>query len=168
MDVMQGLTAFITANLGAIILCLMVGLLLALLIFISINIKFAKLNKRYRRLMTGAEGMNLEQLLMKHIEEVRGAMTKIDTVEQECREIRADSRTNLKKFGIVRFNAFEDTGSDLSFAIAVLDEKNDGLILSSIYGRNESRVYAKPIQDGQSSYFLSDEEKAALAQAQEK
>jgi hypothetical protein len=66
---------------------------------------------------------------------------------------------------IVRFNAFEDTGSDLSFAVALLDADYNGVVLSSIFGRNESRTYAKPVVAGQSSYFLTNEEKEALDMA---
>ncbi len=69
---------------------------------------------------------------------------------------------------MVRFTAFDDPGRDLRFAIALLDEESNGLVLSSIFGRSESRVYAKPIVRGESSYFLSDEEKAALVQAKKK
>ncbi len=165
---MSTITAIITSHLEWIILCLTGGIFLALVVFISINIKLAKLNKRYRRLMTGSEGLNLEKLLMAHIKEVREAGIKVAELTKECQSIREESATNLKKVGMVRFNAFEDTGSDLSFAIALLDEEKNGLILSSIFGRSESRVYAKPIVNGESSYFLSDEEKAALAKAQKK
>lgn len=160
--------SFIASNLEWLILGLTGGIFLALIVFIKINLKLSKLTKSYRKLMAGSEGLNLERLLMAHIDEVHAAVTKVDHLEQVCQTIRDESLTNIKKVGIVRFNAFEDTGSDLSFAIAFLDEQSNGLVLSSIFGRNESRVYAKPIVNGQSSYFLSDEEKTALVQAQNK
>ena len=75
--------------------------------------------------------------------------------------------TTIQHVGVVRFNAFPDAGSDLSFAIAVLDGNRDGFVLSSIYGRDESRVYAKPVQKGESNYFLSQEENQAISQALE-
>ncbi|MBU2703134.1 hypothetical protein Ga0466249_004270 [Sporomusaceae bacterium BoRhaA] len=167
MDI-QMIASFITSNLEWMILGLTGGIFLALIVFIQINIKLSKLTKRYRKLMAGSEGLNLERLLMTHIDEVHGVVKKVDHLEQVCQTIKEESLTNIKKVGIVRFNAFEDTGSDLSFAIAFLDEQSNGLVLSSIFGRSESRVYAKPIANGQSSYFLSDEEKAALAQAKNK
>lgn len=162
------IASFITSNLEWMILGLTGGIFLALIVFIQINIKLSKLTKSYRKLMAGSEGLNLERLLMTHIDEVHGVVKKVDHLEQVCQTIKEESLTNIKKVGIVRFNAFEDTGSDLSFAIAFLDEQSNGLVLSSIFGRSESRVYAKPIANGQSSYFLSDEEKAALAQAKNK
>ena len=65
----------------------------------------------------------------------------------------------VQKVSIIRYKAFEDVGSDLSFSIALLDENNDGIILTGIYGRNESTTYAKPIDKGISRYDLSEEEK---------
>jgi len=65
----------------------------------------------------------------------------------------------------VRFNPFEDVGGDQSFAIALLDQHGNGLVLSSLHNRAETRVYAKPIQAGRSEYTLSAEEQQALAQA---
>jgi hypothetical protein len=67
---------------------------------------------------------------------------------------------------MVRYNAFPDTGSDQSFSVAMLDADGNGLVLSSLYGRTETRTYAKPVQGGKSTYPLSDEETAALLQAQ--
>ena len=71
----------------------------------------------------------------------------------------------VQKVGVVRFRAFEDTGSDLSFAVALLDSEDNGVVLSSLFGRTESRVYAKPVEHGASSYLLSTEENEALSKA---
>lgn len=64
---------------------------------------------------------------------------------------------------IVRFNAFGDTGSDLSFSIALVDEQKSGVVISSIYGREESRTYAKPVSAGASDYPLTEEEQSAIS-----
>ena len=74
-------------------------------------------------------------------------------------------QTAITHVGVVRFRAFEDMGSDLSYAVALLDAHHNGVILSSIFGREDSRSYVKPIKDGQSSYTLSEEEKQALHEA---
>lgn len=66
------------------------------------------------------------------------------------------------KTGMVRYNAFRDTGSDLSFSLALLNEHNDGVVLNGIYARDMSNIYAKPIEGGKSKYALSDEEKQAI------
>jgi len=167
MDLSQ-YTTFITANLPYILLVLTLLIFIALLVFISVNIKMNKLNKRYRKMMAGMEHVNIENLLLGHIEEVRQAVSKVKELDSECRRLDGIVDTAIQKVGMVRFNAFEDTGSDLSFALALLDRKKNGVVLASIYGRNESRIYAKPIVGGQSTYHLSAEEKAALDKALEK
>lgn len=167
MDLSQ-YTSFITANLPHILLILTALIFLALLVFVNVSIKMNRLNRRYRKMMTGMEGGNIESLLTGHIAEVRTAMNKLNQLEGEYRRLDAIAVAAIQSVGVIRFNAFEDTGSDLSFAMALLDGRKNGVVLSSIYGRNESRVYAKPVIDGQSSYYLSDEEKAALHKALEK
>lgn len=162
------LSAFIMNHLSYMLLGMTILILIALIVFISINMKLAKMNKRYRKMMQGAEGANLEKLLMAHIDEVREVVGKVDRLSSEYQRIDQLSKSCIQKLGVVRFNAFEDTGSDLSFAVALLDANNNGVVISSIFGRNESRSYGKPVVAGQSSYYLTEEEKQALAQACEK
>jgi hypothetical protein len=159
------LAALLMDNIQAIIITMIVLILLALVVFININLKLSKMNKRYRKMMTGMEGANLEELLMAHIKDVRQAMEKVEETANHCRKIEDSLQFCVQKIGMVRFNAFEDTGSDLSFALALLDEQNNGVVISTIYGRNECRTYAKPVVNRQSQYFLTEEEKAALNQA---
>ncbi|SEP40441.1 DUF4446 family protein [Propionispora vibrioides] len=168
MDYIGELTAWIAANLQGVLLFMTAMICLALIVFININIKLSRMNRRYRKLMQGVEGANLEKLLLTHIEEVRDAVKRVDSLSASCRNLEGITRNCVQKVGIVRFNAFEDTGSDLSFAIALLDAQNNGVVISNIFGRNESRTYAKPIANCQSQYFLTEEEKAALEQAWKK
>jgi hypothetical protein len=158
-------TVFITTNLPYILLGLTVLIFVALIVFISINMKMSRLNRRYQRMMAGMDGVNIERLLVHHVEEVRQAVDKVNRLEGECRRLDTITAASIQYVGVVRFNAFEDTGSDLSFALALLDGKKNGVVLSSIYGRNESRVYAKPVVKGESTYYLTDEEKGALDKA---
>ncbi|MDR3560981.1 MAG: DUF4446 family protein [Negativicutes bacterium] len=167
MTEMTQYTALITDNLPAIILSMTVLIFIALIIFISINMKLSKLNRRYEKMMQGVQGDNLEQMLMGHIGEVKQAMNRVDSLAKDCERLDRVLRTCVQKVGIVRFNAFEDTGSDLSFAIALLNAENNGVVISSLFGRNDSRTYGKPVVNGQSSYFLTAEEKQALQQAKE-
>jgi len=152
-------------NLQYVILGMTVMILLALIIFIIINIKLAKMNKRYSTMMKGMKGVNLEQLLIAHIEEVKQTVSKVDRLSHDYQKMEKNYNKCIQKVGIIRFNAFEDMGSDLSFAIALLDYQNNGVVVSSIYSRSECHTYAKPIISSKSSYFLTEEEKQALAQA---
>ena len=70
----------------------------------------------------------------------------------------------LQNLRVLRYNAFDNTGSDLSYSVALVDEENNGVVLSSIYGREENRCYAKPVIAGKSQYVLSKEEQEVLQQ----
>jgi hypothetical protein len=74
----------------------------------------------------------------------------------------AREERHLQNCGLVRFQAFENTGGDLSFALALLDGSGSGVVLSSLFGRDESRVYCKPVEEGKSTYVLSKEEQKAI------
>ena len=73
----------------------------------------------------------------------------------------------IQKTGIVRYNAFRDTGSELSFALALLDRENNGVVLNGIYSREMSNIYAKPVKNGMATYKVSDEEERAIQKAVE-
>jgi len=168
MDYVGQLSSLVMNNLQYVLLGMTIMILLALVVFVSINMKLAKMNKRYRTMMQGMEGQNLETLLISHIEDVKKVVHKVDDLSVVCRRLEGISKECIQKVALVRFNAFEDVGSDLSFAIAILDSHNNGIVISSIYGRNEFRTYAKPVVSGDSSYLLTEEEKQALTQAMKK
>ena len=99
-------------------------------------------------------------------------MYRVERVEKQNAEILNyiknvdnDLSKCIQKIGIVRYNAFQDTGSDLSFALALLDEKNNGVVLNGIYSREMSNIYAKPVENGKSKYTISEEEGLAIEKA---
>jgi hypothetical protein len=156
---------FITQNIPYFILGMTVLLALSLIVFININVKLAKMNKRYKKLMTGMDGVNIERLLMGHIDEVRSMVKRFDEMEGENRRIDVMANNSVQKIGVIRFSAFENIGSDLSYAVAMLDNHNNGVVFSSLFAREDSRCYVKPIENGQSSYVLTTEEQQAIDKA---
>ena len=149
---------YITAGLGALVI-IMYG------IIINLWMNLSYLKKRYRKMMTGVDGANLERMLIGHIDEVKQVVEENRRIDAENQRISALLQRAITRVGVVRFRAFDDMGSDLSYAVALLDAENNGVILSSIFGREDSRSYVKPIQAGQSSYTLTEEEQQALHQA---
>ena len=100
---------------------------------------------------------------------------KVEKVEIQNKELsicldKLNFKANkcLQKVGFVRYNAFKDTGSELSFALAILDNNDTGIVLNGIYSRETSNIYAKSIINGKSEYRLSEEEIKALKEAIEK
>lgn len=146
------------------------GLVLLIMLGIMINqgLKLSYMKKRYRKMMAGVDGANIERMLMGHIDEVKKVVEKSEQLDMENKRIDALLQTAVTRVGVVRFRAFEDMGSDLSYAVALLDSHNDGVVLSSIFGREDSRSYVKPITNGSSSYTMTQEEEQALHDAMAK
>ena len=143
-------------------------LALALLAWLAlVQVRLHRLLSQYRSVFAGAQGGNLEALLAQNLEEGRRASAKVDELAALCQRLEATLQHAVQDVGIVRFNPFGDTGGDQSFAVALLDAQGDGLVLTSLYGRAESRIYAKPVQGGQSPYPLTAEEAQAIRQARE-
>ena len=162
---MQSINNFISNYQGYIILSLIILVLILIIIIIMTYVSLNRLENRYRKLMRGVNNKNLEEMVLSYLD-------KIDEVKEENQGMRqmydvmnSKVKTCVQKTSMVRYKAFEDVGSDLSFSIALLDANDNGAILTSIYGRNESTTYAKPIDKGMSRYDLSEEEKKVLEQA---
>lgn len=150
-----------------VIILLAISLMLLIAYFVTIT-KMSKLNKRYKEFMQKlGNGKNLE-------EDLENYMYRVERVEKQNGEINGtikgmneNLQKCIQKIGIVRYNAFRDVGSDLSFSLAMLDENDDGIVLNGIYSRDMSNIYAKPVENGKSSYILSDEEQEAINKALE-
>lgn len=148
-------------------LALVVGVLGALIIGLA---AFALVQARrlrratdaYRSLVSDGEGGSLQQMLDAHLGKVVEVGAELERLSQLHEYLEVRSRGSLQHVGLVRFNPFEDTGSDQSFAIALLDDRRDGIVLSSLHGRGQTRVFAKPVEGGQSKHTLSDEEAQAI------
>jgi len=115
--------------------------------------------------MMGREGINIEELLTRYGSMISDGLRIQKVIESRMREIERQLSDSITGVGLVRFNAFQDTGSDLSFSLALLDRKQNGVVLTSIFGREDSRCYGKPIRGGLSSIQLSEEEMQALSAA---
>ena len=99
------------------------------------------------------------------IKKVEKLETKLEQTTKELGDLKHEMRKAITKIGIKRFNPFKEIGGDQSFSIALLDEEHNGVIVTSYYGRELNRIYAKPIQEGKSEHELSEEEKGAMEQA---
>ncbi len=143
------------------------GLLALLtLLVLYLLVSLSGLRSRYRQMMTGDQtGRDFEKMMLDHIAETRAVAEENARLRQDIVRIDLLLQRAVTRVGVVRFNAFKDTGSDLSYAVALLDSNNDGVVFSSIFGREDSRSYVKPIEDGKSTYTLTREEEQALKEA---
>ena len=124
-----------------------------------------RLAGRLDGLTAGSDGASLEAILGQHLERVHGVVRDVNRLEARTVVLERDLRTALGRVGLVRYNPFEDTGGNQSFALALLDADGNGWVLSSLHARTGTRVYAKAVRGGRSDGALSEEETAAIRQA---
>jgi len=137
-------------------------LLILLLMIASLRKKIKKLNTKYHKFMNGLSGANIEEVLEDCIDKTNGVIEKNKELEYQLNTLKRNMYYCVQKVGVIRYNAFDDVGSDLSFSIALLDNNDDGVVLSSLYSRDSSSTYAKPVSAGKSKYALSAEEIKAI------
>lgn len=123
------------------------------------------LSARFTAALGGADAKSLESTLNRHMARVEKVNGRLAELEHEYERLSITNGLASQKISVVRFNPFGDTGGDQSFSLAVLDSHDSGYVLSSIHGRQGTRVYVKPVDFGKSKYQLSSEEEQALVQA---
>jgi len=127
--------------------------------------KIRRLRAKYNRFMDGLSDANIEEVLENLISKTNSLIEKNKQLEYRLNQLESSLHYCVQKFSVVRYNAFDDVGSDLSFSIALLNDNDDGLVISSLYSRESSSTYAKPIVGGKSRYALSAEELKAIDNA---
>ncbi len=148
--------------LGLLILCLILALCV-----VALWRKHATLWRRYNTKLADGNVGEIIDCLAQQTQAISVLESRLDEISAKLAEHADNISSCLQKVGVVRFDAFEDVGGEQSFALVLLNGKGNGFALSSLYGRHDSRVYAKRIVNGTSDFALSDEEKTALSRAME-
>lgn len=161
---MQEIIDFLRTDNFLLMLSIMVGILT--IGFISILYSNIKLKNKYNKFMKKiGNGKNIEEDLENYMYRVERVERQNAEIISYCKNLDDEVAKCIQKVGMVRYSAFKDTGSDLSFAVAMLDENNDGVVFNGIYSIEMSNIYAKPVKNGVSEYTLSEEEKEAIRRA---
>lgn len=148
------------------IIGMLLFILMLFIIYIINSIQLLKLKKKYNNFMIKlGEGENIENTLKQYMEEVDKVNKENIEIKNYCKQLEKNITKCIQRIGLIRYSAFKDTGSDLSFTLALLNEENTGIVLNGIYSREMSNIYSKPVQKGISTYTLSEEEKAAIEKA---
>ncbi len=144
---------------------LMIIIVLFVLYIINI-IKLSKLKRNYSTFMKKiGNGNNIQESLEEYMNQVKNVQKENIEIKNYCKQLNETIATCIQKVGLVRYSAFKDTGSDLSFTLALLNEENTGVVLNGIYSREMSNIYSKPVEKGISTYTLSEEEQQAINKA---
>lgn len=163
MTTLEGIMPLVWWGISALTLFL----LITLFVLFALYRRMKRFENAYVSLQTAMSGQPLDVLLREYIQKVENQERKLQECETRLTPMEQKLRAGVDRAELLRFRAFENMGSDLSFALALLNQEGNGVVLSSIHNREESRVYAKPIQAGQSTYALSNEEEQVIAKALE-
>ena len=139
--------------------------MLLLVLVIWLARQTGRLRRRLDGLTRGADGTSLDRVLDAHLDKVEGVSRDLDLLTARSVVLEAANRRSIQRVGLVRFNPFEDTGGNQSFALALTDSGGNGFVLSSLHSRTGTRIYAKAVADGRSDGALSEEEGEALRRA---
>ena len=164
---MADLDRLLSDNLALVLGALAAGVLLLVVAVLAQSVRLGRAVRAYRELARDGEKGSLHDRLAGNAVALDRATQRMAQIESMQATIEARSLRSLQHIGMVRFNPFEDTGSDQSFAIALLDDRRDGIVISSLHGRANTRIFAKPVASGGSQHNLSDEEAEAIRVALE-
>jgi hypothetical protein len=147
---------------AAVFLGLLACIVLMGLLWILLAVRLRRLGRRLAMLTRNADGSDLEEALTSHMSSVDEAVRRQEALERAVGKLQDRLASCVQRVNLVRYDAFEDVGGEQSFAVALLDAEGDGVLLSSIYTRQDVRIYAKSVSRGQASHTLSAEEQQAL------
>ena len=139
--------------------------LLCFLFVIVFALKLRRVRKEYMTLRGEGGDRDIIAAVSRWAKQVKATDQRVDEVVKQQEAVSAQTRLALQRFHMVRYDAFDDMGGRLSFSAALLDDHGDGVVITSINGRTETRTYAKPVQGLTSDHNLSEEEREAIAGA---
>jgi hypothetical protein len=145
-----------------VVIAIAAAVLVLLLLVVLLAERVGRLRRRLDTLTGSTDGTSFDGVLDSHLARVATMAGEVDSLAARSAVLEAAGRRAIQRVGLVRFNPFEDTGGNQSFALALVDASGGGLILSSLHSRTGTRVYAKAIREGRSDGALSDEEQEAL------
>lgn len=145
-----------------------VALMVLMVCVVWLSRRLARLERQHTALMTGVEGGNLESLLEQHLTSLHAAQATLSGQGAQIAALTARTETAYRHIGLVRYNPFADGGGDFSFALALTDDRGDGVVLCSLFARSGARIYCKPLAAWETTYALTDEEQEAIAAARQK
>ena len=150
----------------AFIFLFLIILIIALFaLYVNVSMKYDRLKNSYNSFMRGKDGKTLEESILSKFSEIDGLAKLTKQNRQDVKDIYRKMEKDFKKLGIVKYDAFNEMGGKLSFALAMLDGNNSGWVINAMHSREGCYTYIKEIVKGESYVELAEEEAEALDRA---
>ena len=150
---------------GIIIIILLVLTIFLLVKSVSSSMRLSRLERKYKTFMKGSDAQSLEKIFVRKFAQIDKLYEAKEDHEHDILFIKKNLEKMYSKYGVEKYDAFDDVGGKLSFALALLDKDNTGLILNAVHSRDNCFLYLKEIVKGESYVMLSQEEVEALRKA---
>ena len=162
---MSGIFESFGIDSGIVIIILLVLTFILLVNTMSNDVRLARIEKKYRLFMKGQDAQSLEKVFVRKFDQIDRLFEAKENHDHVIRQLQNSFHTVYSKYGIEKYDAFDDVGGKLSFALAMLDQDNNGIILNAVHSRDNCFLYLKEIVKGESFVLLSQEEVEALRKA---
>lgn len=113
----------------------------------------------------GKNASQLEDFIVNQNKRITELATQANYIEEALKQTKEQQRLAIQKMGVVRYNPFADNGGNLSFSLALMDDHDNGVVITSMHGRETNRIYAKPVKSGSSEFSLTEEERKAISES---
>ena len=162
---MSGIFENLGIDSGIIIIILLILVVFLLVRSISYNMRLSRLERRYKIFMKGSDAQSLEKVFVRKFAQIDRLYEANEDHDHDILFLKKNMEKMFNKYGVEKYDAFDDVGGKLSFALALLDKENTGLILNAVHSRDNCFLYLKEIVKGESYVMLSQEEVEALRKA---
>lgn len=162
---LEGVVGWVRTQPGVALVVLLSVNLLVLAIAVAGLAKASRLARRQALMLRGVDGDSLEKLLLDYSNDVVQTRERLQRALDTGDANTVSLQRTPRRMGLVRYDAFSNVGGQQSFSLALLDDQSNGIVLSGLYSRQDVRVYAKPVEKGNSSFQLTPEEQRAVASA---
>ena len=162
---MSGIFENLGIDSGIIIIILLILVVFLLVRSISYNMRLSRLERRYKIFMKGSDAQSLEKVFVRKFAQIDRLYEAKEDHDHDILFLKKNMEKMFNKYGVEKYDAFDDVGGKLSFALALLDKENTGLILNTVHSRDNCFLYLKEIVKGESYVMLSQEEVEALRKA---
>lgn len=158
---MDAINLFIEENLGAVALSLFALLVVSLLLILKLSAQLGRMRSKYE-FFTRGKSVNIEGVLTDTLKQLKDTRDELDALKKEHARLEGKVKGCVQKVRMERYDAFDAMGGKLSYSLLLADAEDNGVILSSIYGRDDNRCYAKKLSGGKSETKLAEEEERLL------